>query len=138
MNNQPTDIRDQAEDLLLAHGTIPTPELFDGVEHLAETRGFEIAGDMLASLVSKLDIRQRALWTGLLSTSNPLAEVAPSLGVTAQALHRQRQRLKKRLMPRTKSPSENSWNPRNQAILRSMIRIIATCIHAATLSASRS
>ena len=108
MNSQPTDIRDQAEDLLLTHGTIPTPGLLDGVEHLAETRGFEIAADMLASLVSKLDIRQRALWTGLLGTSDPLAEVAPSLGISPQALHRQQQRLEKRLMP---TPLVDEHNP---------------------------
>jgi hypothetical protein len=103
--NTTTDIRDQAEDLLLAHGTIPTPALLDGVEHLAETRGFEIAGDMLVFLVSKLDVRQRALWTGILGTSDPLAEVAPSLGITPQALHRQQQRLSKRLMPNTNPTS---------------------------------
>ncbi len=108
MNNQPTDIREQAEDLLLTHGTLPTPELLDGIEHLAETRGFEIAADMLATLVSRLDIRQRALWTGLIGTSDPLAEVAPSLGISPQALHRQQQRLEKRLMPRPRVDEHNS------------------------------
>ena len=108
MNSQPTDIRDQAEDLLLAHGTIPTSALLDGVEHLAETRGFEIAADMLATLVSRLDVRQRALWTGLIGTSDPLAQMAPSLGITPQALHRQQQRLEKRLMPRPRVDAESN------------------------------
>ncbi len=104
----PNDLREALEDALLEAGTAPTTQLLDRLETAAEERAFEIAADMLAALVSRLDVRQRALWTGLIGTSDPLAEVAPSLGITAQALHRQQQRLEKRLMPRPRVDAESN------------------------------
>jgi hypothetical protein len=49
-----------------------------------------------------LDIRQRHLWTALLGQGDALAVLAADVGVTPQAMHRQVERLRKRLMKRTR------------------------------------
>lgn len=95
--NNPNDLRDAAEDLLLMHGTPPTPALLDGVERLAEERAFQIAGEHLGQLVAQLDVRQRIVWQRLLGGGPTLDECAQQLGVSRVAVHRQETRLRRRL-----------------------------------------
>jgi RNA polymerase sigma factor (sigma-70 family) len=95
--DNPNDLRDAAEDLLLMHGTPPTPALLDGVERLAEERAFQIAGEHLGQLVAQLDARQRVIWERLMGVGPTLDECAQQLGVSRVAVHRQETRLRRRL-----------------------------------------
>ena len=95
--NTENQLREAAEDLLLMHGTPPTPQLLDGVERLAEERAFQIAGEQLGHLIARLDVRQRILWQRLLGTGGTLDECAQQLGVSRVAVHRQETRLRRRL-----------------------------------------
>ena len=95
--DNPNDLRDAAEDLLLMHGTPPTPALLDGVERLAEERAFQIAGEHLGQLVAQLDVRQRVIWERLMGVGPTLDECAAKLGVSRVAVHRQETRLRRRL-----------------------------------------
>ena len=100
MNTSPETIRDRLEDALLTHKVPPSPELLDTLENLADEASYPAAADMLAALIGRLDIRQRHLWTALLNQGDALAVIAADLGVSPQAMHRQVDRLRKRLMPR--------------------------------------
>ncbi len=93
----PNDLRDAAEDLLLMHGTPPTPGLLDGVERLAEERAFTLAAEQLGQLIAKLDVRQRVIWERLMGVGPTLDECAANLGISRVAVHRQETRLRRRL-----------------------------------------
>jgi RNA polymerase sigma factor (sigma-70 family) len=95
--NNPNDLRDAAEDLLLMHGTPPTPALLDGVERLAEQHAFTLAAEQIGTLIARLDIRQRVVWERLMGTGPTLDECAAKLGVSRVAVHRQETRLRRRL-----------------------------------------
>ena len=99
MNTSPETIRDRLEDALLTHQVPPSPELLDTLENLADEAAYPAAADMLAALIGRLDVRQRHLWTALLNQGDALAVIAADVGVSAQAMHRQVDRLRKRLMP---------------------------------------
>ena len=90
-------LREAAEDLLLMHGTPPTPALLDGVERLAEERAFQIAGEQLGQMIALLDVRQRIVWERLMGVGPTLDECAQQLGVSRVAVHRQETRLRRRL-----------------------------------------
>jgi hypothetical protein len=80
----------------------PAPELLDTLEALADEAAYPAAADMMAAMIGRLDIRQRHLWTALLGQGDALAVIAADVGVTPQAMHRQVERLRKRLMKRTR------------------------------------
>lgn len=63
MTTAPESLRDRIEDALLAHKVAPAPELLDTLEALADEAAYPAAADMMASLIQRLDIRQRHLWT---------------------------------------------------------------------------
>ena len=92
-------IRDKIEDACLAQGICPTPTLLDALEQIADEAAYPAAADMLAALIGRLDVRQRHLWTALLNQGDALAVIAADVGVSPQAMHRQVDRLRKRLMP---------------------------------------
>jgi hypothetical protein len=96
-----TDLRERLEDACLAHGTCPTEALLDRLEAVAEEAGFEVGGRLLGDLIARLDVRQRHLWTALLNQGDALAVIAADVGVSPQAMHRQVDRLRKRLMRST-------------------------------------
>lgn len=100
------DLRDQAEDLLLAHGAIPTPELLDGVEGLAEAAGFEIGGRLLGDLIAKLAPADQAKWLRVMDTGPSLSEASAAIGISKVSLHKQEQRLRRRLTIATRVEDE--------------------------------
>jgi len=61
MTTAPESLRDRIEDALLAHKVAPAPELLDTLEALADEAAYPAAADMMASLIQRLDIRQRHL-----------------------------------------------------------------------------
>jgi RNA polymerase sigma factor (sigma-70 family) len=95
--DNPNDLRDAAEDLLLMHGAAPTQQLIDGVERLAEQHAFTLAAEQLGQLIAKLDVRQRVIWQRLMGVGPTLDECAANLGVSRIAVHRQETRLRRRL-----------------------------------------
>ena len=97
-NDQDFCLRTSIEDLLLDHGTVPTDQLLRAFELMIGNQSFQIAAEMVAKLIQKLDKRQRILWEQLLRNDLTLAEAADLAGVSAVAIHRQTKRLKKRLM----------------------------------------
>jgi hypothetical protein len=100
VNTTAETLRDKIEDALLNHRIAPAPELLSTLETLADEAAYPAAADMLAALIGRLDVRQRHLWTALLNQGDALAVIAADVGVSPQAMHRQVDRLRKRLMPR--------------------------------------
>ena len=101
-NDQDFCLRTSIEDLLLDHGTVPTDQLLRAFELTVANLSFQIAAEMVAGLIQKLDKRQRILWEQLLINDLTLSEAADLAGVSAVAIHRQTNRLQKRLMKPTK------------------------------------
>lgn len=101
-NDQDFCLRTSIEDLLLDHGTVPTEQLLRAFELTVHDQSFQIAAEMVARLIQKLDKRQRILWEQVLQNDLPLSESADLAGVSAVAIHRQTKRLEKRLMKPTK------------------------------------
>jgi len=95
--NDENQLRDAAEDLLLMHGTAPTPQLLDGVERLAEERAFTIAAEQLGQLIARLDVRQRVVWERLMGIGPTLDAAAEQIGVSAPAVAQAEKRLRRRL-----------------------------------------
>ncbi len=101
-NDQDFCLRTLIEDLLLSHGTVPKDQLLRDFELIVSNQSFQIAAEMVARLIQKLDKRQRILWEQLLRNDLTLSEAAALAGVSAVAIHRQTKRLEKRLMKPTK------------------------------------
>ena len=101
-NDQDFCLRTSIEDLLLDHGTVPTDQLLRAFELMIGNQSFQIAAEMVAKLIQKLDKRQRIMWEQLLRNDLTLSEAADLAGVSAVAIHRQTKRLQKRLMKPTK------------------------------------
>jgi len=125
MNTNAETLREKIEDALLTHRIAPAPELLNTLEALADEAAYPAAADMMAAMIGRLDIRQRHLWTALLNQGDALAVIAADVGVSPQAMHRQVDRLRKRLMPTPLVDESNTASGRcrpNQVQTRSKNR----------------